>query len=223
MTDSQASSLSSLRAEGAWINGNACVAVFVHRLNAEQVIVFRDTLHSIASDVTGEFFMLPEWGGRLAPNDLITGDVRLAVSFPLERRVVFEPDCLYFNIARSRRAEREARKRRGVHARDLSYVVEIIELDQVAVLNAVLFANHLMLMFEIFVRLGHPDGGKAAFKEGRVITAAQVAVFAIDNRDREAGQVFFCRLLDIPGKLARAGYRFRRPFARGCEADPTLL
>src|SRR5262245_17486513 len=67
----------------------AVVAVFVNRLDCEEVIVFREDLHHIFVHVPDVDAALPERLVCLAPDDAVAGDVRLGVRLPRQSRVVF--------------------------------------------------------------------------------------------------------------------------------------
>jgi hypothetical protein len=75
-------------------------------------------------------------------------------------------------------------------------IVEVDELRQVSELDAVLGADVLMLMAEVFIRLREPIGRIPPIEERNVIARPQEAVAAIDDpdvhrRDRPFGLLLY--------------------------------
>src|SRR5215472_6714386 len=81
----------------------AGVAVFVNRLDREEIIVFREAFHHVFGHVPDVDAALPEGLVGLAPDDAVAGEVRLGVRLPRQSRVVFL----------TRRFETDARRRGG--------------------------------------------------------------------------------------------------------------
>ena len=73
----------------------------------------------------------------------------------------------------------------GVQARDVGDIVGIDELEQVAVLDAVLGAQGLVLVVEVLAPLGEANGGEPCVVEAGVVATAKVAVTAKDHHRME--------------------------------------
>src|SRR5262249_6068626 len=188
--------------------GRAGVAVFVNRLDGEEIIVFREALHHVFGHVPDVDDALPERLVGLAPDDAVAGDVRLGVRLPRQSRVVFltrrfETDARWRGGPQSHR-----RHRRRVDAGDLRDVWEIDHLDHVAVFYPFLFADALVLAREILIRFREPHRRIAALQEGVVIAAAPVTIPAEDQSYFEIVQVALGGLFDIAGELRRRAVVF---------------
>ena len=80
------------------------------------------------------------------------------------------------NILWRGRRGRQCCQRRSVQARHIRHVIEVDELGQVAIFDAIFGAHVLMLMVVIFAVFSKPDRCEAVLVERCVIAAAQVAV-----------------------------------------------
>ncbi len=74
----------------------------------------------------------------------------------------------------------------GVQASDIGDVVEVVVLDQVAVLDAVFSADVLVLMVEVLQPLGEADSGKTLRTEAGMVAPTAETVTAEDH-DRTKG------------------------------------
>src|SRR5882672_10025840 len=146
--------------------------------------------------------MGPQRLSCISPNNFIAGDIGLLIVVPLDRRIVGQArrkgDSLWSRGRRSQDSQRS-----GIHARNVCDVVKVIELWQVAVLNAILLAHVLMLMLVILVRLSEAHCRIAAFEEGLMIATAAIPIPAIDHPDFHRRHVALAGLLNKASQLAR--------------------
>src|SRR5215471_21840598 len=117
--------------------GSAGVAVFVNRLDGEEIIVFREALHHVFGHVPDVDYALPERLVGLAPDDAVAGDVRLGVRLPCQGRVVFLTRRFKTDARRRRWRQSHRSHRRRVDAGDLRDEWEIHHLDHVAEFDAI--------------------------------------------------------------------------------------
>lgn len=106
-----------------------------------------------------------------------------------------------------RRRTGENRHGSGVQPRDAGDVVEVVVLDQVAVLHAVFDADVLVLVVEVLAPFGEADSGEAVLVEGGVVAAAEEAVAPefenrVEARGGRRGGVGSPNVGDGAGKLA---------------------
>src|SRR6267378_7847954 len=95
-------------------------------------------------------------------------------------RVVLEFFGQHFDFRWNRWARRQRGERRSVQTRHFGYVIEIHELWQVAVFDAVFGADVLVLVVVIFTEFRKSHGGKALLIERIVVASAQKPV---DTKD----------------------------------------
>ena len=140
--------------------------------------------------------MAPLQSARNSPHKLVARNKRVIARSPVESTEVVDDRqrCVF---VRSRNADALGNghilgQRRSVRCRphrcqvDFGHtrgVVEVYELDQVAVLRAVLHTGVLVLVGVILDGFGETHGGKALGEEGLVVAAAEVAVGTIDQSD----------------------------------------
>ena len=97
---------------------------------------------------------------------------------------------------RSRRC-RERCQRGCVRARDVRDVSEVNEFEHVAIFDAILGADVLMLVIEVLAIFGEAHACESLFIEGRMVASAQKAVAAEDERGLKLLKVFFRRAANV--------------------------
>lgn len=80
------------------------------------------------------------------------------------------------HVLRNTRRLRQRTQDGHIQARNLSDVVEVVELQQVAILLTVLGANVLMLMVEVLAPFCEANGWEALLAERAMIAATQEAI-----------------------------------------------
>src|ERR1043166_1818631 len=83
------------------------ISLFVHRSDAEEIIVFRHALHGITLPVANRARVCPDRRSSVTPNDFVARDIGFLVCVPLEISVVGEPGSYESNIFWTSRSERE--------------------------------------------------------------------------------------------------------------------
>src|SRR5205807_6637584 len=90
----------------------------------------------------------------------------------------------------------------AVQARHGRSVLEIHELRQVTVLDAIFGANVLVLMVEVFPVLGKADGGESLLVEGVMVATPQVTVETENQQRLDPGIVGAADLGDVAREFA---------------------
>lgn len=113
--------------------------------------------------------------------------------------------CRHINphIHRLPRRIRQTPHRTCHHLGRSRVVLEIQELDQVAVLLPVLDAHVLVLLRVVLVRLDETHPVEPRFEKGPVVAAAAVAVQPINNSDRHLREGVGRNLIDMAAQVAR--------------------
>src|SRR5579872_1914946 len=83
-------------------------------------------------------------------------------------------------------------------------VIEIDELGQIAVFDAVFSADILMLVMKILAILREAHRGQSLLIEGIMIAAAQVAIQAEDEQSLDAGLIRAVHIRDVARQLPRS-------------------
>src|ERR1051325_7817356 len=146
--------------------------------------------------------MRPSRFGSVAPDNLVTGQIRFFVRVPLDWRVVRKARRKR-NVFWSRRSRSQNGERGCVNTRDIRDVVKVVELWQVSVLNSVFHSHVLMLMLVILVRLSEAHGGVTPLEKRLMIPAASVAIAAIDHPNCYRWHVTRRRLFNKARQLTR--------------------
>lgn len=153
----------------------------VDRANGEENVVLADVegYVGLRSGVAG---VGPGRAGRIAPQDFIgCAGWRERGGIPCKVGVVIEIAREDSHVAGLGGSGGQRGEHDGVQACDASDVVCVDELEQVAVLDAILCADSLVLVVEVFAPLGEADGGKTGVIEADVVASAEIAIAAKDE------------------------------------------
>ena len=158
------------------------MAELIARANSKKHIVLRNRKRShilfagrpILLRIGSE---LPVIGSRLAPDNLIMNHAACCGRrIPLECRVVIQVGRDHPHVLGHTRRRRQRRQCGNVQASDLRNIAKVIELQQVAVFNAVLHPHVLVLMIVVLPPLSKTNCGKPFSAKGTMISPAQKAV-----------------------------------------------
>src|SRR5207245_8322119 len=138
--------------------------LLINGTNAKEEVVLGHSLHSESLHVAHGLRMGPGCFGRIAPDNFVTCQIRFLVPVPLDGSIVRQARRKRY-IFWPRRSQCQTRERRSIHPSDVRDVIKVIKLRQVAVLNSILYADVLMLMLIILVRLGEAYRGITTLKE----------------------------------------------------------
>src|SRR5262249_27713681 len=97
---------------------------------------------------------------------------------PLQRGVVAQRTGENAHVRRLRRSARQRGERGGVEARNVRDILEVDELQQVAVLDSMLNARGLVLMIVVFAPFSEADRSNAQLIEWGMVPSPQEAVAA---------------------------------------------
>src|SRR6185437_1101601 len=148
--------------------------------DAEDDVVLRNRQGHRAVSRVGSgnrLMVLPVGRGGVAPHDV---DMRLrrhtGTGLPAQGAVVVQVAGHNTHLLRCSRGGGEGRERGRVEPGHVRHVVEIDELEQIAVLLAVFETDVLVLVVEVLAPLCEANGGEALLIEGEMVAAAKKAV-----------------------------------------------
>lgn len=181
----------------------ARVAVLVDGADAEEVVVFGEPFHGELGAISCPRRVGPHRRGGVSPHDLVTGKVGFGVGIPCQCGVVRE---LFYEdpwVVWGGWGARDRGDCGGVELGHPCQVIEVDELDQVAVDSAVFDAHVLVLVGVLLAGFGESYGGIAVREEGELVAAAQEPVGAVDHPRVELRCVRVRGRVDVAGQLPR--------------------
>src|SRR5213594_621461 len=111
-------------------------------------------------------------------------------------------DLSQMNVLWRGRRRRQRCQRCGIQTGHIRHVIEVDELGQIAIFDAIFGAHVLMLVVVIFAEFGKSDRREAVLVERRVIASAQIAIRPEYKKWRNIWRIGPCGFRYVAGQLA---------------------
>src|SRR5579884_601637 len=184
-------------------DGQTDVPFCVNCAQSEKHVVLRDGQRNRRAARRNVHRMLPIRLIAIAPQYLISSSESARRGFPGERRVIGQTSRLDMHICRRSRRRRQRCQSCCIRARHVRDILEIDKLNQIAVLDTVLYSYVLMLMVEVLAIFGDANCSESLFVERSVIASAQKTIAAKDERGLKLRQVLLRDGSHISRELTR--------------------